>query len=235
MENFFGCKKGLNSNIIKIIALLTMTIDHIGVMLFPTIKIFRIIGRISFPLFAFCIAEGCKYTKNRLKHFLMIFILGVICQVVFYFTSGDIFQGILISFSLSILLIYSYDYAIKTKKLWAFLLVIGLIVVIALLNFLLPLAFKKGEFYFDYGFTGIMLAFLIYIPKNYKLKVIFAFIGTILVAIESSYSLQWWSLFSIIILAFYNGKNGKLNIKYLFYIYYPLHFAILYGIQMLIG
>lgn len=234
MGNLFGSKKGLSSNLIKIIALITMTIDHVGVMLYPNIDVLRIIGRISFPLFAYQIAEGCKYTKNKLKHFLFIFILGVVCQVVFYFSNKQIYQGILISFSLSILLIYSYDYAIKTKKWWAFLLAIMVLLAIGGLNFLLPLAFKKGQFYFDYGFTGILLAFLIYIPKNYKIKLLFALIGTILVSIESRWRIQWWSLLSIVILAFYNGKKGILNIKYLFYIYYPLHFVILYGIQMLI-
>lgn len=234
MGNFFGLKKGLSSNLIKIIALITMTIDHFGVMLYPSVDVLRIIGRISFPLFAFSIAEGCKYTKNKLKHFLLIFFLGVLCQIVFYFANGDIYQGILISFSLSILLIYAYDYAIKTKNIWAYLLVMLVLTAVALLNFVLPLAFKKNTFYFDYGFTGIILPLLIFIPKDYRLKLLFALVGTILVSLESRWSLQWWSLLSIILLALYNGKKGKLNIKYLFYIYYPLHFIVLYGIQMLL-
>lgn len=50
----------LNGNMLKIIAAITMTIDHIGAILFPHILILRIIGRIAFPIFAFMIAEGYK-------------------------------------------------------------------------------------------------------------------------------------------------------------------------------
>ena len=58
---------GLSGNALKIIGAITMLIDHMGVVLFPGIAILRIIGRISFPIFAFMIAEGCRYTKNKLK------------------------------------------------------------------------------------------------------------------------------------------------------------------------
>lgn len=224
----------INGNTIKILALIFMTIDHIGVMLFPYIKILRIIGRLSFPLFAFMIAEGCIYTKNKLKHFLMIFILGIVCQIVFYIVDGDIYQGILITFSLSILIIYSIDYAIKSNKFINFLLPMFTITVVALLNYVLPLAFSKGAFYFDYGFSGTMLAVLIYLPKGKWLKILFAFIGLIFVSLEAQWNTQWWSLLSLIILMFYSGQKGKLNLKYLFYVYYPLHFAIIYAISFLL-
>ncbi len=48
---------------LKIIACIAMTIDHIGYLLFPNIIVFRIIGRLAFPILAYLIAEGCKYTK----------------------------------------------------------------------------------------------------------------------------------------------------------------------------
>ena len=61
----------LSGSTIKIIACILMAIDHIGYHLYPEITILRIIGRLSMPLFAFFIAEGCYYTKNKLKHFLL--------------------------------------------------------------------------------------------------------------------------------------------------------------------
>jgi len=42
-----------------------MTVDHLGFILFPSLIILRIIGRIAFPIFAYMIAEGCRYTKNE--------------------------------------------------------------------------------------------------------------------------------------------------------------------------
>ena len=56
-----------SNNVLKIIACITMLLDHMGFILFPQYPIFRIIGRIAFPIFAFLLAEGCYYTKNKLR------------------------------------------------------------------------------------------------------------------------------------------------------------------------
>ena len=58
-------KQGLSGTAIKIIALLSMTIDHFGVIFFPKVELFRILGRIAMPIFAYMIAEGCRYTKTK--------------------------------------------------------------------------------------------------------------------------------------------------------------------------
>ena len=66
-------KYGLTGNALKIIAAISMFIDHMGLIFFPGVELFRILGRIALPIFAFMIAEGCKYTKNRLRYFLSVF------------------------------------------------------------------------------------------------------------------------------------------------------------------
>ena len=53
--------------VLKIIAFLTMIVDHTGVIFYPNSQIFRIIGRISFPIFCFFIVEGFSHTKNIKK------------------------------------------------------------------------------------------------------------------------------------------------------------------------
>ena len=60
--------KLLNNFTLKMIAILAMAIDHIGFLFYPQAIWLRIIGRIAFPIFAFMIAEGCYYTRNKLKH-----------------------------------------------------------------------------------------------------------------------------------------------------------------------
>ena len=50
-----------------------MTIDHIGAMLFPQAVWLRVIGRLAFPLFSYCIAEGCRYTRNKARYFGSVF------------------------------------------------------------------------------------------------------------------------------------------------------------------
>ena len=92
-----------------------MTIDHVGVVIFPHLEILRIIGRLSFPLFAFTVAEGCYYTRNKLLRFLMIFLIGASCQLVFYLYSGELLQNILLTFSLSMAMIYAYQYFLNNQ------------------------------------------------------------------------------------------------------------------------
>ena len=65
----------LSANALKIIAMAAMVIDHASVIfLGPQTTVWRCIGRISFPIFAFLIAEGAVHTKNKLKYFLTIFV-----------------------------------------------------------------------------------------------------------------------------------------------------------------
>ena len=87
---------------IKIIASISMLLDHTGMILFPGELWLRILGRIGLPLYALCIAEGFRHTRSRGKYFLRIFILGVLCQIVYDFVSKETYLGILITFSLSL-------------------------------------------------------------------------------------------------------------------------------------
>ena len=61
--------------LLKMLALITMTCDHVGLQLFPDILIFRIIGRLAMPIYAFMIAEGCRHTRNRKKYLLLLWFL----------------------------------------------------------------------------------------------------------------------------------------------------------------
>ena len=59
--------KGINTFVLKLIAIISMLIDHIGAILFPSSEVLRIIGRLAFPIFAFIIVEGYFHTKNLKK------------------------------------------------------------------------------------------------------------------------------------------------------------------------
>lgn len=73
----------MNKNILKLLAALTMVIDHAGLLLFPQVAVLRWIGRISFPLFAFCVGDGCAYTRKPRAYLLRVLGLGIACQAVF--------------------------------------------------------------------------------------------------------------------------------------------------------
>ena len=133
-------RRGLSASTLKIIACVAMVIDHVGAYLLPHIPILRVIGRLAFPIFAYFIAEGCRYTRHKLKRFLLVFGLGLICEAVFFLYSGQIDGGILMTFSLSILLVYEVQAikkslaqkAIGRATLYALLLAASLVGVWAL-------------------------------------------------------------------------------------------------------
>ena len=67
----------LSNNTLKIIAALAMLADHVGYLLFPDVTVLRIIGRLAFPIFAFTIAEGCKYTRKAEDEIFLLRILSI--------------------------------------------------------------------------------------------------------------------------------------------------------------
>ena len=250
----------LSGNQLKILAAILMVVDHIGVLFFPTNILFRAIGRLSFPLFAFMIAESAKYTKNKLKHFLMMFGLALICQIVyFFFDNGSLYMCILVTFSISTLCLYALEFFKKklfdTQAKWQEKVGTGIIFVLSVIG---AYAFCQA-LQVDYGFPGCMVAVFVnlfdfhQIPAPAKLKkldcfwvkLLCLFIGLLVLAAytgnlyiqlgkPSWKYVQCLSFLAIIPLMFYSGEKGKWNMKYFFYLFYPLHLVLLEGIYILI-
>lgn len=241
----------INRTVLKIIALVSMTIDHFGYIFFPQVYIFRYIGRLAMPLFAYMIAEGCFYTRNRLKYFLSIFILGLICFFVYLIVENNLYINILLVFSFAILLIYLYDLIIKQIKgkdkykiikLFSSIFTFILIIFIAIF-FSYSKIFTNNyiNIHMDYSLFGILISFMSYLSfKNKWIRIILFSISVFLCSLyfelyEHSVQGQFYSMLSIPIIFLYNGKKGKYELKYFFYLYYPLHLVILYGINLLIS
>ena len=223
---------GLSGNALKLIAAAAMVADHVGYLFFPTVAALRIIGRLAFPIFAHMGAEGCGYTRNKLKYFLHVFLLAVICQIVYFVAARDTHMNILVTFSLAILLIYAMD-AVKSavslgKRIgWTVVFTTGVAAVYLLTQYVSV----------DYGFWGVMTpvlagAFRGKTDKRY-ISVLMLGAGLLLV---SGYlgGVQIYSLFALPLLLLYSGKRGKWKMKYFFYIFYPGHLALLYLIDMLL-
>ncbi|MBR2388375.1 MAG: hypothetical protein IKB02_06350 [Clostridia bacterium] len=237
----------LSSNALKIIALISMTIDHIGLMFFPQYNIFRIIGRIALPIFSFMIAEGCRYTKNKLRYFLTVFLLGMVCQIAYGLYSDDIYLNILLTFSISILLVYAlqniknafFDTSERliTKAISVFVFILA-VAAVYIVNLFIVI---------DYGFFGCVLpvfASIFHVPKNCESSkltkldnnlssVLLLSFGMLLLTIASGIN-QAWCFLSLPFLLLYSGKRGKLRIKYFFYLYYPAHLLLLEAISLII-
>ncbi|WP_416669273.1 TraX family protein [Egbenema bharatensis] len=78
--------RSLTNYHIKLLAALFMAIDHIGVVLFPDADILRILGRFSFPLFAWLLVEGEKHTSDVRRYGLRLLVLGIISQPIYWLT-----------------------------------------------------------------------------------------------------------------------------------------------------
>ena len=218
---------GLTGNQLKLIALITMTIDHVGAYLLPQYRILRIIGRISMPIYAFLISEGCRHTRSKVKYFSLMAGLALICQLVYFFVLGSLVQCILVTFSLSILLIYALQYMQKRQDAWSCLVFLGMLGAVFLISERLPV-YLRG-FSIDYGFKGILLPVFFALGSSQQQKLTGGAVGLCYLAMGAR--TQRYSLLALIPLALYSGQRGKRGYKYLFYIYYPLHLVVIYGIR----
>ncbi len=219
----------LNRNILKIIAAVSMVIDHIGYSIYPDNDLFRIIGRIAFPVFVFFIYEGCKFTRNRFRYLGQVAGLGAVCLLVYYLYTGEIYGNILITFSLSIINLAALGrlrQSIRKSEGQGELLKNSCLFAACILGtFLICRAVPV-----DYGFWGVMVPVLtaltefLPVQQNRYLPILGFTAGLLLLAADLG-GIQYYSLLAVPLLLLYNGKRGKYRMKYFFYLFYPLHLA----------
>ena len=218
----------LTGNQLKLIAAAAMLADHVGLMFFPEAELVRIIGRLAFPIFAFMIAEGCKYTRNKLRYFLQLFGLALGCQIVYFIADGSMYLSVLFTFSLAVLSIFALQNYKSNPGIFSALLFVTAVAAVYLLNQVLTL---------DYGFWGCMLpVFAAAFPHTpldrHPLNVAMLTAGLLLLWLD----LGGWQLYALaasLLLLCYSGRRGKTKMKYFFYIFYPAHLALLQVISWL--
>ena len=219
---------GLTGNQLKLIAMITMTCDHVGVQIFPKCLWLRILGRLAMPIYAYMIAEGCRHTRDRKKYLQRLLGMGALCQLVYLLAMDSLYMCILITFSLSVILICLMDAAEQEKtaksQIHLALGVLSVFFVCTVLPDLLPYT----DYKIDYGLPGVLLPVLIYGGGTKGLL-----IGLTLTALKYG-GVQWIAFLTVPLLLAYNGQRGKANIGKLFYWYYPLHLVAIYGIGLLI-
>lgn len=238
-----GLERGLNGNEIKLIAIIAMTIDHVTWILWPGydtrwwILLLHVIGRVTAPIMWYFIAEGYHYTRNVGKYVLRLFIFALISHFAYDFalnipfvpfTTGIFNQtGVMWALLCGLLVLVVCD-APSIQQWGKILLIIGLCVIsfpadwscIATLA-IMGIGTNRGNF--KKQMTWMMLFVLIYSI------VYFIFIDKIYAIV------QLFTALSIPILKSYNGERGRWKgMKWLFYIYYPLHLVLLGTLRLLI-
>ena len=241
----------LSSDILKMIALITMLIDHIGASLvlqalsfvdvenydawYIFYRILRNLGRTSFPIYAFLLVEGFFYTHSRKKYFERLALFALLSEIpydmafhgsVFYGKDQNVFLTLVVGF----LAIWGLERCkemclafSKQGEMGKNILSWGTMLAVSVLLVFLCSIFAK-VLHMDYGSYGVWLIVLFYLGMRWN-------ISRVLVCIVG-YLLFLWEPFcfgGFLLILFYNGTRkprGK-GIQYCFYLFYPMHLLIL--------
>jgi hypothetical protein len=211
----------MNTFQLKIIAIVTMIIDHLGLFFFPQYLIFRMIGRIAFPLFAWLIANGAYHTHDIGKYLRRLYLFALISQIPFLFPNRLIDPqfsdlNVLCTLFFGLLAIIF----IQRTKNWVHWLVIT--AVFASFAQLLQT---------DYGAFGVGVVVLFYVFFNDFKKLVISqfilfFVPFVLFPVLASL-VEPIGLISLVFIRLYNNEPGP-RAKYLFYIFYPLQYVVFY-------
>jgi len=280
-ENISKIKQGLNATQLKVIALVTMLIDHIGAIIFPQLiehadslqtfivlegimVILRLIGRLSFPIFAFLIVNGFYHTKNRKNYLVRLSLFAILSEPFFDFASKGVWlelthQNVFFTLALGLLAIWGYDNIHKEEK---FNFIAGL--------YVFTIGLIASNLRTDYNFYGILMIFVMYLFFEHKARLNwvvmilnFLFWGgnlgmwpyipsiihdmyglsmtngagiTIQVLVYLEYIAQLFCVLALWPISKYNGQKGtrELN-KYFFYSFYPIHLLLLGLISLMLS
>ena len=235
--------KFISSDLLKILAMIFMLLDHMWATIVPGNQWMTNIGRLAFPIFAFMIAEGFRHTSDFKKYALRLLIFGLISEIPFN-------------------LIYSGSFIFPFHQNVMFTLLLGLLCINEIDKFKKNINIKNGikcglkallflllglVGFVDYGVMGIMTVIVFYVFRDFKFAWLSQLASLVLMYIvlfkgqsvviplgtyEYFFPLQGFGVLALIPIWLYNGKKKSKNkvLKYAFYSFYPLHMIILYFI-----
>lgn len=206
-----------------------MTIDHIGVILYPDIIIFRMIGRLAFPLFAYLVAIGIRSTKKPIKYIITLLVFGFISQIPYFIAFNiQVFERLNIFFSLFFGALTIFYFRKKNF--------IGFFIPILMSLFLN----SEGTIYVV---LTILFMNLLLDDKKIGIATLLALNLPFLLESNIQANIQVLALFSLPLILFHLLKKSKFEVKisdnsifylirkYFFYIYYPSHLILLFLIS----
>ena len=214
-------KLSLSSSTLKLIALGTMFIDHLGLLFFPGDPLWRVVGRVSFPLFAFLVAEGFRRTSNVNRYFFRLCLFAVISQIPYALVRNaagsppelNIFFTLAVGLlALMILSKLPVRYGVPCAIL--------LCVAVELLSF-------------DYGAYGVLtiLASAVFNKHHRSGIALLSSIplaDTVVKFLSGVLSIQIYAVLSVPLVALYNGEHGVNLPRRLLYWFYPAHLLLLW-------
>lgn len=223
----------LSGSALKLIAVITMLIDHVGNVFARQLNrielwtvrsrpltlytLMRFIGRMSFPLFVFLLVEGFVHTRDRLRYVRRLGLFALLSEIpfdlAFYTKVWDWeHQSVFITLFLGLLGLWALEQF--RNQGWKLLLLLGVLYAAALFS------------HCDYGVKGFAYVLLMYLVRERPLSR--AVLGSAFLGSE------WKAGVAFIPIAFYNGQRGFIRrrwLQYAFYLFYPLHLLALYWLK----
>ena len=207
----------LNGSWLKVIAILSMTIDHIayyyGVSNPYIYELMRTVGRIAFPTFAFLLAEGYVHTRNRQRYMLSLFTFAILSEIPWILLNHDNSHNVLFTLLAGVIGMHIIDTSRSKWVTLTSLVLIGCTTLMAETDYSLNGFVLTLLFFMFRGRPDLQMLFGL--PLMYE----YGFMGILMA-------------FAVIFL--YNGERGFIHgkaAKYAFYAFYPAHLMLIYLIR----
>ena len=231
---------------LKIIALVFMFIDHAGKMLFPAVPEMRMLGRIAFPVYVWCMVVGFHYTRSVPKYLLRVLAVGLISQPLYMLALNHTWNqpNVFLTLFLGLCALWGIREKKYFSQLWA---PAAALVLSILLNadygwkgvalFILLYAVRDSR----PGIAAVMTAFFLFWGSSYSVtKSLFglsvnlnALPGWLSQLLSPFLRLETYGLLSLPLILIPFGKDLKLP-RWLGYMLYPAHLAVLYALELII-
>lgn len=231
---------GLDRFTLKLLAVATMLIDHIGIVLFPEVIVLRCIGRLSFPIFAFLTAEGYVHTHSFSKYLRRMALFALLSEIPFDLLRGQLWdpqqQNILLTLCVALLTLRLIDWGCAQSQSPSW----GVILMASAAGYAVN-ALLRG----NYSGCGVLMVVLFYLCRQFRWGRFWMLLGMIAlnspwfggVALErTQVPIQPFAIATLIPLWLYSGQAGLSGpkSKWSFYLFYPLHLLLLEGLRYLI-
>lgn len=211
-------KVGLTTFHLKCIAVVSMTFDHAGAVLFQEAVWMRCLGRLAFPIFCFLIVEGFVHTHDVYGYLRRLGVFALVSEIpfdlAFYGETIELrHQNVFFTLFLGVLMLALMEKCREWPEKAAVILII---------------MWLSALVKCDYSFRGVILISVFYIFRSYR-SIILA--GGVLWNFLYTGAVQKAGILAMIPIMMYNGSLGK-KVKYFFYFFYPVHLLVIYGIKL---
>ena len=230
---------------LKIIALVFMFIDHAGKMCFPAVPEMRMLGRIAFPIYAWCMVVGFHYTRSVPKYLLRILITGVVSQPLYMLALNHTWKqpNIFLTLFLGLCALWGIREKKFLSQIWAPVVTMALAIFVGadygwrgVLLFIMLYAVQESR----PGIAAVMVAYFLFWGSSYSVtKSLFglsinleslpAFLSQPLSAFMR---METYALLSLPLILIRFKKDLKIP-RWVGYALYPAHLAVLYALEQI--